>query len=121
MPRAFPERKAATHLASIRQLDLEDVGEHHLSGTVRLQLAHQVASEDRRFAWIHVLFPLASGYNAILVHHSSHPLFAHTQQCSQLAVSQGIIDLMPLEDGDCDLLVFDRLNAGPVERRAPYS
>jgi len=103
---ALPQRKAATHAASICQTHFKDVGEDHLGRTALLQRSYQIGSRLVRFPWIDVAFLLAPSRNAILVHNPIDPVLPHPQQHRQFAMPQGIIQFMPLLNRHRDLLIF---------------
>jgi hypothetical protein len=77
------------------------------------------------FAWIHVALLLASSADAILVHDPIDAVLAHAQEHGQFAMPQGIVQLMPLLNRHCDLLIFEgsralEIQTATCKREGPY-
>ena len=60
------------------------------------------------FAGIHGALLLASSTDAILVHDPIDAVLAHAQEHGQFAMTQRIVQLMPLLNGHRHLLIFER-------------
>jgi hypothetical protein len=81
-------------------MDLKHVGKDHLLHTLLGHLSDKIGSRLRHLAWIDVLFLFAPSGDAIFVHHPFDAIFSSLDEHSKFAMSQRIIQFMPLLNAD---------------------